>query len=154
MTTDGPAEGGAIAQSRRRLPPVATVAVASMALVLTGGIYLASYLPGRPALGPAVGLLAAAGVLLLANAVMLGRVREFAWGRFFQVGRWVLLGYGVIAGMLEYVFVLDGTRGTPLVLMTLMLAVFAVDIPVLLAFSVARYQAPDPTAEGTAPGRS
>jgi hypothetical protein len=42
--------------------------------------------------------------------------------------------------MLEYVFVLDGTRGSTLVVMTVMLAIFAVDVPVLLAFSVARYQ--------------
>jgi Tfp pilus assembly protein FimT len=38
--------------------------------------------------------------------------------------------------MLEFIFVLDGTRGATLVLMTFMLAVFAVDVPVLLAFSV------------------
>jgi hypothetical protein len=44
--------------------------------------------------------------------------------------------------MLEYVFVADGVRGTTLVLTTLMLAVYALDIPLVLAFSVARYQSP------------
>lgn len=138
--TGGPASSEAPALPERRLPPIAELAVASMALVLTGGIYLAAYLPGRPPLAPAVGLLIAAGVLLLANVVMLSRLREFAWDKFFLVGRWSLLGYAVIAGMLEYVFVRNHTRGTPLLLMTLMLVVFAVAIPMLFAFSVARYQ--------------
>jgi hypothetical protein len=111
-----------------------------MALALTGGIYLAAYLPGRPPFAPAVGLLIAAGVLLLANAVLLGRLRQFAWDTFFLVGRWTLLAYGVIAAMLEYVFVRNDARGTPLALMTLLLVVFAVAVPMVLAFSVARYQ--------------
>lgn len=51
-----------------------------------------------------------------------------------------LLAYGVIAGMLEYVFIDDGTGGAMLALLTVSLVLFAVDIPVLLAFSVARFQ--------------
>ena len=42
--------------------------------------------------------------------------------------------------MLEYIFVFDGTRGQILFVMSCMLAVFAVNVPMLLAFSVARYQ--------------
>jgi uncharacterized membrane protein len=49
----------------------------------------------------------------------------------------------VIAGMLEYVFVYDHTRGTQLVILSLMLFVFALNIPMLLGFSVARFQEPD-----------
>ncbi len=124
----------------RRLPPIAPLAVCSMALVVVGGIDLAAHIPGPAPLGPAVALLAAAGALLAGNVAVLARLREFAWDRFFQVGGWALLAYVVIAGMLEYVFVLDGTRGHLLVVLTLMLVVFAVDIPMLLAFSVARYQ--------------
>jgi hypothetical protein len=74
----------------------------------------------------------------------LSRAREFAWGRFIQVGCWALLAYSVVAGMLEFVFVLDGTRGTMLVVLTLMLAFFAVDIPLILAFSVARSETVSP----------
>jgi hypothetical protein len=43
------------------------------------------------------------------------------------VTRWALLAYLVIAGMLEYVFVLDHTRGRVLLVLTLMLVLFAVD---------------------------
>lgn len=70
----------------------------------------------------------------------LARTRPFPWRPFRQVVGWALLAYLVIGGMLEYVFVLDGTRGAMLALMSAMLAVFAVDVPMLLAFSVARYQ--------------
>ena len=62
--------------------------------------------------------------------------------RFRLVAGWVLLAYVVIAGMLEYVFVYDHTRGTQLLILTLMLVVFAVNIPMLLGFSVARFQEP------------
>jgi hypothetical protein len=124
----------------RALPPVAEVAVASMALVIIGGIYMAAHLPANPPLGVPVGSLIAAGLLVLANLAQLARLRKFAWPTFFLVGKWSLVAYLVITGMLEYIFVLDGTRGATLVVMTIMLAVFAVDVPVLLAFSVARYQ--------------
>ena len=126
----------------RRLPPIAEVAVAVMAIVLAGGIYLAAYLPRHAPLTPAVVLLAVAGVLLLGNVVQLGRLEEFAWHRFFQVSKWAMAAYVVIAGMIEYVFVYDGTRGAMLAVMTAMILIFAVDIPMLLGFSVARYQEP------------
>ncbi len=113
-----------------------------MALVVVGGIYLASHLPKAAPLGPAVGLLAAAGALLLADVAVVSRISDFAWDAFFKVGGWALLAYVVIAGMLEYVFVLDHTRGSILVVITLMLLVFALAIPLLMAFSVARYQRP------------
>ena len=56
------------------------------------------------------------------------------------VARWALLAYVVIAGMIEYAFVYDHTRGTVLVVMTLMLVIFTLTPPVLLAFTVARFQ--------------
>lgn len=121
-------------------PPIPFVCVASMALVLVSGIYLAAYLPRRAPLGPAAGLVTAAGVVLVAAVFLVARLRDFAWDSFFLVVKWALLGYLVIAGVLEYVFVLDGTRGSMLVLLTLSLFVFAVDIPILLGFSVARFQ--------------
>jgi hypothetical protein len=138
------AEPGSLAV--RRLPPVAELSVVSMALVIAAGIYLVAHLPQRAPLGPAVGLLAAAGVLLVANAVLVRTVRPFAWRVFFQVAGWVLAAYIVIGGMLEFIFIYDGTRGALLVVLTLSLLVFALDIPVLLGFSVARYQDPDQPA--------
>jgi hypothetical protein len=148
MSTDiRPAEPDS--HAARRLPPVAELSVVSMALVISGGIYLVAHLPQRAPLGPAVGLLVAAGALLVANAALVSLLRPFAWRVFFQVAGWVLVAYVVIGGMLEFIFVFDDTRGALLVVLTLSLLVFALDIPILLGFSVARYQDPaQPAIEG------
>jgi len=122
-------------------PPIPFVCISSMALVLVSGVYLASFLPRRAPLGPAEGLVAAAGATLVVAVVLVARLHDFAWDSFFLVVKWALLAYFVIAGILEYVFVNDGTRGSMLVLLTLSLFVFAVAIPILFGFSVARFQA-------------
>ena len=87
----------------------------------------------------------------MVNLILLSRIRAFAWPTFFRVFGWALLAYLVIAGILEFVFVYDHTPGGQLVLLSIMLALFAVDVPLLLAFSVARYQ-PVPDASGARRG--
>lgn len=129
--------------AERKLPPITELAVASMVLVIVGGIYLAAHLPTIPPLAPAVMLLAASGLILIANVFVLSRVRELDWGTFFLVGRYALLAYAVVSGMLAYIFIADGTRGSVLVVLVLSLLVYAIDIPLILAFSVARYQPVD-----------
>jgi len=121
-------------------PPIVPLAAASMAAIIIGGIYIAGHLPQAPPLAPAVALLLLSLILVAAAAVSLTRLQRFSWDSFFLVGRWALLAYAVVAGMLEYVFVVDGVRGSTLVLTSLMLAVYALDIPLILAYSVARYQ--------------
>jgi hypothetical protein len=123
----------------RRLPPVAEIAVAAMALIIIGGITLASRLPRPAPLPLLVALLAAAAVLVLADVALLARLREFAWPVFFQVAKWSLLAYSVMYGILEFTFVYDHVAGSTLVVLTLMLVVIAVDVPMLFGFSVARY---------------
>ena len=125
----------------RRFPPVTELGAASMAFVAAGVIYLAAYLPKRAPLGVAIACLACAAALLATNALLLSRVDGFAWWRFFQVIRWGLLAYFVVAGMLEYTFLYDHTHGASLAIMTCMLALFMINVPLLLAFTVARYQA-------------
>lgn len=124
----------------RSVPPVTQITVASMSCIIAGGIFMASYLPKSAPLGVPVALLGLAAILLAADLVILRRLQSFAWNTFFLVVRWTLLAYAIIAGMLEYVFVVDNTRGSMLVIITAMLLIYAVDIPLLLAFSVARYQ--------------
>ena len=126
--------------TERRQPPVTQVGLASLGLIVAGGIYIASHLPQRVPLGPAVALLAASALLMLANVVALARVRDFNRTAFFGVAKWAALAYGITAGMLEYVFVNDGTRGGPLVVLTLSLVIYAVHVPLLIGFTVARYQ--------------
>jgi len=125
--------------TERTLPPVTQLGMASLALIVAGGIYLASYLPRQVPLMPAVVLLAASTVLLIVNLLLLGRVRDFAWTRFVAVGKWALLAYTVTAGLIEFAFLRDGMSGAPLIVLTLSIVVYAVHVPVLIAFTVARY---------------
>jgi hypothetical protein len=123
-----------------RLPPVTQLAVVSMALIVAGGIYIASHLPNDVPLAPAVVLLAASALLMAGNLAALSRVPDFNWPLFFSVAKWAALAYAVIAGMLEYVFVNDGTRGGVLVVLTLSLVVYAIHVPLLIGYTVARYE--------------
>jgi hypothetical protein len=124
----------------RKVPPVTALWMSSIALVAAGVSYLAAYLPKHAPLGPAVALLVAAAAVLVAGVVLLARMRDFAWRRFWPVWAWTLLAYVVIAGMIEYAFVYDSTRGAVLAVMTLMLFVFMLAPPLLVGFTVARFQ--------------
>jgi hypothetical protein len=126
----------------RRLPPVTQIAVATMALIVVGGITMASRLPSPP-LPLLIGLLVAAAVLLGANLVLLARLRDFAWRQFFTVAKWTALAYLIMYGMLEFTFIYDKVPGATLTVLTLMLLVIAVDVPLLFGFTVARYADPD-----------
>jgi hypothetical protein len=125
--------------NERPLPPVTQLAMVSLSLIVAGGIYLSAHLPRHVPIGPAVALLAASALVLALNIVALSRVQDFAWNRFFEVGKWSLLAYLVIAGMIEYVFLRDHVSGGALVVLTVSLAVFAVHVPMLVGFTVARY---------------
>jgi hypothetical protein len=124
-----------------RLPPVTQVGMFSLALIVAGGIYLAAHLPKHVTLTPAIILLAASALLLAGNLASLTRVETFAWRRFFDIAKWALVAYVIIAGMIEYSFLRDSLSGGPLVVLTLSLVVFAVHVPVLIGFTVARYDA-------------
>jgi hypothetical protein len=133
--------------SERRLPPVTEIGMTSLALIVAGGIYLSAHLPKHVPLTPAIALLAASALLLAGNLLALSRVRDFAWRRFFEVARWALLAYAITAGMIEFAFVRDHLSGGPLVVLTLSLVVYAVHVPVLIAFTVARYATPETPLE-------
>ncbi|MEA2228651.1 MAG: hypothetical protein QOH46_3606 [Solirubrobacteraceae bacterium] len=125
--------------TERREPPVTPLAVVSMALVIAGGIWIASHLPNDVPLGPAAAMLAASALLMVINVAGLARVPDFNRALFFDVAKWALLAYCVIAAILEFVFIHDGTRGGVLVVLTLSLVVFAVHVPLLIGYTVARY---------------
>jgi hypothetical protein len=137
--------------TEQRLPPVTELGMASLALIVAGGIYLSSHIPQHVPLGPAVALLAASAALLVINVGLLARVKGFAWNRFFAVARWALLAYFVTAGMIEYVFLQNHVSGGTLVVLTLSLVVYAVHVPMLIGFTVARYYVPDSAPPARAP---
>jgi len=126
-------------QSDRPVPPVGWLSTAALGLVVVGGILLASYAPRVAPLGLATALLCGAIVLLVLAGALLARIKDFAWATFASVFRWALLAYVIASGMIEFAFVHDHTRGSSLVLVTLMLVVFALSVPTTMAFTVARY---------------
>lgn len=126
----------------RRLPPVASLALLSLGLVVIGGIVLASTLPRRPPLTILVLISVISGLLLAAALVLLARLQDFAWDRFRLVLRWALLAYVISAGMIAFAFIRDDTRGASLAVALILLVYFALDVPVIIAFTVARYSSP------------
>ena len=132
--------------NERRLPPVTQVGMASLALIVAGGIYLAAHLPNHVPLAPAIALLIVSALLLAGNLAALARIPDFPWSRFFEVAKWALLAYLIIAGMIEYSFLRDHIKGGVLVVLTLSLVVFAVHVPGLVGFTVARFAEPEGSA--------
>lgn len=127
----------------RRLPPVTELGMLSLALIVAGGIYLSAHIPQHVPLGPAVVLLALSALLLAFNMFLLSRIDGFPWGRFFEVAKWSLLAYAVIAGLILYAFLQNHLSGGPLIVLTLSLVVFAVHVPMLVGFTVARFDEPE-----------
>jgi hypothetical protein len=139
MSLSNPAAGQGVT-TQQRFAPVAELGTAALVLIVVGGIFMASYAPRHAPLAVPIGLAAASAVLLAANVVMLIRTRGLAWDKFFLVGRWTLLSYVIAAGLIEFAFVKDHTRGGPLVVLSAMLVLFAVNVPLIISFTVARYQ--------------
>lgn len=126
--------------AERKLPPVSEICVAVLVFMVVGGVFVAAHLPAHVAMTLPTILIALAALLLLANVWLLSRIPVFAWDSFFKVARWTFLAEGIVAGILEYIFIFDGTRGSVLILMTSALAIFVLDLSMLFGFSVARYQ--------------
>jgi hypothetical protein len=129
--------------SARSFPPVAGLATLSLAFVIVGGILMVSAMPDEPSLAAPVTLLGLSAGSLGVNVVLLITLRDFAWRRFWSVGRWALLAYAVSGGMIEFAFLHNHVSGTPLLLLTLMLLMFVINVPLIISFTVARYQTRD-----------
>jgi hypothetical protein len=126
--------------TERKVPPFTEVGMLSLALVVIGGIYLSSHIPQHVPLGLPTALLIASALLVVGNLVALSRVPGFAWPRFFQVGKWAFLAYLLTAGLIEYAFLRNHLKGGALVILTLSLLVYAIQVPAMIAFTVARYE--------------
>ncbi|NNN20647.1 MAG: hypothetical protein HKL80_01420 [Acidimicrobiales bacterium] len=120
--------------------PCDILATISLAISIVGGIYLSSYLPKRAPLLPAYVILGLALSISLINIVLLASLRDISWKIFFQVDKWAIVAELVIASILEFVFVYDGTRGVMLVIMSFLLFLFALNVATILSFTVAKYQ--------------
>lgn len=120
--------------------PIVTCAIGSIVCAFLAVGIEASYLPKSAPLAWPIAFLGVSGVLSLATAGLLMRLRQFAWQLFFAVARWVLVLTSIFAAMAMYVFIADGTGGTQLTILVIVLLLAALNIPMLLGFSVARHE--------------
>ncbi len=127
----------------REYPPIAWLSTGALLSIVVGGVLMASYAPRVAPLAVATTLMAIGVVLLVSAYVALSRVKVFSWTTFRKVLKWALLAYVIEAGMIEFAFARDHTRGSSLLIVTVMLCVFATSVPTTIAFTVARYAEPD-----------
>ena len=126
----------------RKLPPVVEIAMVGLAAAVTGGVILAAQATSDdPSLAAPTVLMGVAVVLELVAVALALRIKPFAWDRFRQVYFWAFLAYAIQAGMIEWSFAKNDTPAEPLTLLTIGLVVFATVVPLMIAFTVARYQA-------------
>jgi hypothetical protein len=138
----GPAGATGAAPAEQHFPPVTLLTIASLALVIVGGIYMAGYFPTQPPLAIPVTLVGVSAGLWASSLLLLARHPGFAWPVFLRVARWALLAYAVIAGMIAFAFVHNNAGGAPLLVLSLMLVMFALDVPLSIGFTVARFATP------------
>jgi hypothetical protein len=123
----------------RPFPPIGWLSTGALALVIIGGILMASYAPRKAPLSVAAALLVGGAILLGSAAVLLVRLKDFSRKTFLLVFKWAIFADLVTAAMIEFAFVRDHTRGASLVIVTFMLLVFTLSVPTTIAFTVARY---------------
>ena len=124
----------------RKLPPVVVVAMVGLTLAITGGVLVVAQIGQKPSLAVPTGFMVGAIALELVAIVMLVTIRPFAWDRFFLVLGWALLAYVLQSGIIEWSFIINEVPGRPLAVLTAGLVVFATIVPLMIAFTVARYQ--------------
>lgn len=123
----------------RSYPPIGWLSTGALACVIVGGILMASYAPRKPPLGVATALLVVGALLLATSGALLVGLKDFSRTTFLKVFKWAIFSDLVTAAMIEFAFVHDHTSGTPLLIVTCMLAVFTLSVPTTIAFTVARY---------------
>ena len=127
------------AEDRKSSPVIACIIGTVISCILAASFIIA-HMPGPAPIWGSVIWVGIAAALTIVTIVLILRKRPFARKLFFTVAKWVFLYILVLTGMGEYVIVFDGTRGEPLVVMTIILLLFLVNIPMLWGFSVARHE--------------
>ncbi len=125
----------------RKLPPVVGVSMVALACAVVAGVILAALVFQHTSLVvPTIFVVAA--LVLEATAIgMMVSIRPFAWDRFRLVFGWAFVAYAIQGGMIEWAFAKNHTPAGPLTVLTLGIVVFSTIVPVMIGFTVARYQA-------------
>jgi hypothetical protein len=120
-------------------PIVIFLTASVISCILSVGIMI-SRIPGPVPLWGSVLWLCIAAALTTASAILILMKKPFAPKVFFKIAKWTFLYFLVISSMGEYVIIFNGTRGSTLVVMTITILLFLVNIPMLWGFSVARHE--------------
>lgn len=135
---------GTVRPFERSMPPVVPVAMASLSLAVVGGVIVSAGAGLEdPSLVVPTGFVAGAVLFELVAVVMAATIRPFAWDRFRLVFGWSLLAYVIQSAMIVFAFVRNQVPAGPMAVLAVGLVVFATDVPLMIAFTVARYQAID-----------
>lgn len=113
----------------------------SLACSMVGGIWLGSHASPKAehSLTLPTVLLIAGAVLLAVGVVMVATVKGFNWNSWVRVAKWALLAYVIESSLILYAFVHNQVRGSTLAVVIGLIALFAIDVPFLIATTVARY---------------
>jgi len=120
-------------------PVIACIIGTVISCILAAGIIIA-HMPRPAPIWGSVMWVGIAAALTIVTIVLILRKKSFARKLFLKVAKWVFLYILVLTGMGEYVIIFDGTRGETLVVITIILLLFLVNIPMLWGFSVARHE--------------
>jgi hypothetical protein len=123
----------------RSSPVIICIIITIISCILAAGIIIA-HIPEPAPLWGSIMWVCIGAVLTVATVVLIIRKKPFARTLFLKVAKWVFLYILVLTGMGEYVIIFDGTRGETLLVMTIILLLFLVNIPMLWGFSVARHE--------------
>jgi hypothetical protein len=123
-------------------PVVVCITLTVISCVLSAGIIISRF-PGPAPLWGSILWIGIASALTIASITLILRRKPFARDVFFKVAKWVFLYMLVLTGVGEYVIVFDKTRGEPLVIITIILVLFLINVPMLWGFSVARHERTD-----------
>ncbi len=127
----------------RKVPPVVPIAMTALTLAIISGIVVVGQIGKEPALTlPAVFVIAAVILELVAVALAV-TIRPFAWSLFLKVFKWTLLAYVLQSAIIQWAFIINDVPGRPLAVLTTGIVVFATVVPLMIAFTAARYQQVD-----------
>ncbi|MGB3411044.1 MAG: hypothetical protein WBA45_07580 [Microthrixaceae bacterium] len=124
----------------RKVPPVIPVAMLGLTLAIVAGILVIAQIGEEPALTLPTIFVAGAVLLEIIAIIMAATIRPFAWAQFAVVFRWALLAYVLQSSIIEWSFIINDVPGRPLAVLTVGIVVFATVVPVMIAFTAARYQ--------------
>lgn len=100
---------------------------------------MGAYLPRDVPLAWPIGFLIASVAFTAAAMALLSR-RRLAWGLFFAVVKWVLAVTSVFSSTAILLFFLNDIPGRTMAVMSAVLILTAVNLPLLIGFSVARHE--------------